>query len=707
VDNKYAHILAMDLNLVPWQVENTLKLFAAGATIPFISRYRKEATGSLDEVQITQIRDLHVRFQELDKRRESILKSISEQGKLTDELKERLNNALTLSELEDLYLPFKPRKKTRALIAREKGLEPLALMIMKQSIRDPAAEAVKFLSDAVADVDDALQGACDIIAEIINEDQNARNLVRQKFSREAAIGAKLIKGKAAEGVKYSDYFDFSEPLKKCPSHRILAMFRGEEEGFLRVSIAPETDTVLPSLEKLYIRIPGDCATQIGVAIKDSYKRLLAPSIETEFRSQAKEKADEQAIKVFADNLRQLLMSPPLGQKRVLAIDPGFRTGCKVICLDAQGNLLHNETIFPHPPVQETTMSAKKINTLVNSYKIEAIAIGNGTAGRETEDFIRKIKFEKDIKVFIVSEAGASVYSASRIARDEFPDYDVTVRGAISIGRRLMDPLAELVKIDPKSIGVGQYQHDVDQTKLKESLDQVVESCVNAVGVDLNTASMHLLTYVSGLGPQLAKNIVDYRSEQGMFTSRDELKKVHRMGPKAFEQAAGFLRINGGKNTLDNSAVHPESYYIVEKMAADLGHPVDELLKKEDLRQKIDINRYKDEKVGIPTLTDIMNELAKPGRDPRSVIKVFEFSPDVHSIEDVRTGMILPGIVTNITNFGAFVDIGVKQDGLVHISQMADRYVANPSEVVKLHQHVQVKVLEVDVARKRIQLSMKK
>lgn len=694
----------MDLNLVPWQIENTLKLLATGATIPFISRYRKEATGSLDEVQITEIRDLHTRFQELEKRRAAIIRS--EQGKLTDELNEKLNSALTLSELEDIYLPFRPKKKTRASVAKEKGLQPLADIILLQNVKDVTIEAEKYLNDKVTGVEEALQGARDIISELVNENQNVRNVVRQKFSKGATISSRLIKGKAAEGVKYSDYFDFSEPLKKSPSHRILAMFRGEEEGFLSISVEPDVDNVLPDVEKIFVKSSGECADQIKSAIKDSYKRLLAPSIETEFRSIVKEKADEQAIKVFADNLRQLLMSPPLGQKRVLAIDPGFRTGCKVICLDAQGNLLHNETIFPHPPLQETSLSAKKINTLVNSYKIEAIAIGNGTAGRETEDFIRRIKFERDIKVYIVSEAGASVYSASKTAREEFPDYDVTVRGAVSIGRRLMDPLAELVKIDPKSIGVGQYQHDVDQTKLKESLDQVVESCVNAVGVDLNTASMHLLTYVSGLGPQLAKNIVEFRAEQGKFTSRQDLKKVPRMGPKAFEQAAGFLRIREGNNPLDNSAVHPESYFVVERMAKDLGYPVTEIINDESLRQKIDINKYADDKVGIPTLTDIMTELAKPGRDPRSIIKVFEFSPEVHVIEDVKPGMLLPGIVTNITNFGAFVDIGVKQDGLVHISQMAERYISNPSEVVKLHQHVKVKVLEVDVARKRIQLSMK-
>ena len=562
------------------------------------------------------------------------------------------------------------------------------------------------VNDKVENADEALQGARDIIAEWVNEDQHSRIAVRRFFSQGAIISSKIVKGKEGEGIKYKDYFDFSEPLNRCPSHRLMAMLRGEDEGFLRLNLEPDGEKAIAALDRHFIKSEGECARHLATAIKDSYKRLLSPSIETEFRAMAKEKADEQAISVFAENLKQLLMSPPLGQKKVLAIDPGFRTGCKVICLDAQGNLLHNETIFPHPPVQETTLAAKKISTLVNSYKIEAVAIGNGTASRETETFIRKIKFDRDIKVYVVSEAGASVYSASKIARDEFPDYDVTVRGAVSIGRRLMDPLAELVKIDPKSIGVGQYQHDVDQPRLKASLDQVVENCVNAVGVDLNTASMHLLTYVSGLGPQLAKNIVEFRKDKGRFNSREELKKVPRMGPKAFEQAAGFLRIREGINPLDNSAVHPESYYIIEKMAKDLKHPVTDLLKDESLRKNIEINKYTDEKAGIPTLTDIMNELAKPGRDPRSNIKVFEFSPDIHSLEDVQPGMVLPGIVTNITNFGAFVDIGVKQDGLVHISQLADRYISNPADVVKLHQHVQVKVLEVDVSRKRIQLSMK-
>jgi len=706
MENKYVHLLAMNLNLVPWQVENTLKLFESKATIPFISRYRKEATGSLDEVQIGAIKDQYNHYEELDKRRDAIIHSVSEQGFLTDDLKEKLLQAISITELEDLYLPFKPKKKTRASIAREKGLEPLANIILKQTEKDLSGIVIKFINAAVIDEEEALQGARDIIAECINEDLNARALVRRQFSQAAVISSKMVKGKEQEGVKFLDYFDFSEPLNKCPSHRIMAMLRGEDEGFLRLNIEPEADKCTGLLERHFIKSSGDCAHQLSQAVKDSYKRLLGPSIETEYRAMAKEKADEQAIRVFAENLKQLLMSPPLGQKRVLAIDPGFRTGCKVICLDAQGNLMHNETIFPHLPQQEVALAIKKINTLVNSYKIEAIAIGNGTASRETETFIRKIKFDRDIKVFVVSEAGASIYSASKIAREEFPDYDVTVRGAVSIGRRLMDPLAELVKIDPKSIGVGQYQHDVDQNKLKGSLDQVVENCVNAVGVDLNTASMHLLTYVSGLGPQLAKNIIDYRKEQGMFKSRNELKKVPRMGPKAFEQAAGFLRIRGGGNPLDNSAVHPESYYIVQKMAQDLKHPVSDLLQDESLRQQIQIQKYTDEKAGIPTLTDIMSELAKPGRDPRSTIKIFEFSPDIHAIDDVKPGMILPGIVTNITNFGAFVDIGVKQDGLVHISQIADRFVTNPADVVKLHQHVKVTVLEVDATRKRIQLSMK-
>jgi uncharacterized protein len=704
--NKYIAPLSESLQLASWQVENTLKLLAAGATIPFISRYRKEFTGSLDELQVADIREIYHRLVELDKRRESIISSIEEQGMMTSALRLRLEQAKTLTELEDLYLPFKPRRKTRASVAREKGLEPLAVIIFKQVEKDLYQATLPFLNDQVEQSSDALQGARDIIAEWVSEDERARVLVRKSFAQGAVITSKLTKGKDAEGIKYKDYFDFSEPLNRCPSHRILAMFRGEEEGFLKVSIEPDADRTIHQLSALFIKRSGDCADQLSEAIRDSYKRLLSPSIENEFRTISKEKADEQAIRVFAENLKQLLMSPPLGQKRILAIDPGFRTGCKVVCLDAQGNLLHNETIYPHPPQLETALAIKKIGTLVNSYKIEAIAIGNGTASRETEAFIRKIRFERDCKVFVVSEAGASVYSASKVAREEFPDFDVTVRGAVSIGRRLMDPLAELVKIDPKSIGVGQYQHDVDQQKLKASLDQVVENCVNAVGVDLNTASMHLLTYVSGLGPQLARNIVEFRHKSGGFTTREDLKKVTRMGPKAFEQAAGFLRIRDGLHPLDNSAVHPESYYIVEKMAADMNQPVVALLQDEKLRSNIDIQKYIDKKAGIPTLTDIMLELSKPGRDPRSVIQVFEFAQDVRGIEDVQPGMILPGIVTNITNFGAFVDIGAKQDGLVHISQLADRFVSNPADVVKLHQHVRVKVLEVDVIRKRIQLTMK-
>lgn len=706
MDKKYVNLLAVDLNVLPWQVENTLGLFEANATIPFISRYRKEATGSLDEVQIAAIKDNYAKYEELDKRREAIIHSINEQGLMTSDLQEKLEKSVSLIELEDLYLPFRPKRKTRASVAKENGLEPLAKIIFKQQDRDIQKTVVSFINGKIENEEEAFQGARDIIAEWISEEQRARNAIRNLFSRNATISAKLVKGKELDGVKYKDYFEFSEPLNRCPSHRLLAMFRGEEEGFLRIAIEPLPGKAVEILENQFVRSSGACAGEVEKAIKDSYKRLLGPSIETEFRALSKSRADEQAIAVFADNLRQLLMSPPLGQKRVLAIDPGFKSGCKVVCLDTQGNLLHNETIFPHPPQRETSLAIKKINTLVNSYKIDAVAIGNGTASRETEDFIRKIKFERDIRVYVVSEAGASVYSASRIAREEFPQYDVTVRGAVSIGRRLMDPLAELVKIDPKSIGVGQYQHDVDQARLKASLDQVVENCVNAVGVDLNTASMHLLTYISGLGQQLARNIVEYRKDKGSFASREDLKKVPRMGPKAFEQSAGFLRIRGGVNPLDNSAVHPESYYIIEKMAASLKKPVSDLLQNDSLRKEIEIKKFTDEKMGIPTLTDIMNELEKPGRDPRSTIKLFEFAPDVHTIEDVKPGMELPGIVTNITNFGAFVDIGVKQDGLVHISQMADRYVSNPSDEVKLHQHVIVRVLEVDAARKRIQLSMK-
>ena len=706
MEKKHIELISKLLSLAPWQVENTLRLLGDGATIPFISRYRKEATGSLDEVQVTDVRDQHTRLVEMDKRRDTILKSIEEQGQLTDELKKKILEATSLTELEDLYLPYRPKKKTRASIAREKGLEPLAQIMMKQKETNITARAEEFLNDQVKTAEDALQGARDIIAEWVNENKRSRDAVRNLFTREAVISSKVTKGKEQDGIKYQDYFDFSEPLDKCPSHRLLAIFRGETEEFLKVSIEPDEQHALERLDEIFIKGFFEVSEQVRTAVKDSYKRLLGPSIETEFRHLAKEKADEEAIRVFTDNLRQLLMAPPLGQKRVLAIDPGYRTGCKIVCLDAQGNLLHNETIYPHPPQNETGKAAKKIDTLVSQYKIEAIAIGNGTASRETERFIKFLKFDRDLQVFVVNEAGASIYSASKVARDEFPSFDVTVRGAVSIGRRLMDPLAELVKIDPKSIGVGQYQHDVDQNKLKASLDQVVESCVNAVGVEVNTASKHLLTYVSGLGPQLAQNIVDHRSEKGPFKSREELKDVSRMGPKAFEQAAGFLRIRDAANPLDNSSVHPESYHIVKRMASDVKVTIQDLLKNEELRNGIDIKKYVEGNVGLPTLKDIMDELSKPGRDPRSGVKIFEFAEGIFSIDDVKPGMILPGIITNITNFGAFVDIGVKQDGLVHISQLADRFVKNPHEVVKLHQHVKVKVLEVDAARKRIQLTMK-
>jgi uncharacterized protein len=706
MESNYTDIISKELQVAGWQVKNTLKLLGEGATLPFISRYRKETTGSLDELQIAGIMDLHQKHLELDKRRGRILRSVEEQGMLTPELKERLEKASSITELEDIYLPYKPKKRTRASIARDKGLEPLAMIVMKQQERSILLKAEEFISDEVENAEAALQGARDIIAEWVNENQEARNILRRQFSAGAFIYSKIIKGKDQEGIKYRDYFESSEPLKRCPSHRLLAVFRGEEEGFLKIAIEPDEEKAISALGAVFIKGSGEASQQVERAVKDSYKRLLLPSIENEFRALSKAKADDEAIRVFAENLKQLLLAPPLGQLRVLAIDPGYRTGCKVICLDNQGNLLHNETIYPHPPQSETGTAVKKINSLVNSYKIDAIAIGNGTASRETEQFIKKIRFERDVKVFVVSEAGASVYSASKTAREEFPQYDVTVRGAISIGRRLMDPLAELVKIDPQAIGVGQYQHDVDAVKLKGGLDQVVESCVNRVGVEVNTASRHLLTYVSGLGPQLAGNIVDYRAEHGPFQSREELKKVPRMGSKAFEQSAGFLRVRNGRNPLDNSAVHPESYRVVEKMASDLGASVDQLLKEESLREKIDFKKYISDTVGLPTLLDIMEELAKPGRDPRTTIKIFEFAPDIFKIDDVKPGMILPGIVTNITNFGVFVDIGVKQDGLVHISQMADRFVSNPSEIVKLHQHVRVKVLEVDAERKRIQLTMK-
>jgi uncharacterized protein len=702
---KNIDLIAVRLGLHKWQVENTIRLLDDGATIPFISRYRKEMTGSLDEVRLMQIKDAYTRLKELDARRESVIKSIEDQEKMTPELRAKIDSALTMAELEDIYLPFRPKRRTKATIAREKGLEPLAAVIMDQKESDPESKAEEYINDDVKTVEEAIEGASDIIAEWISEDERSRRQLRKLYEKEAVVFSRVVKGKETDGIKFSDYFDWSEPLRRCPSHRLLAMRRGEEEGFLRLSISPEEKPALDILNSLFIKGRNRSSNLVAEAAKDSWKRLLSPSLETEFRNISKEKADDEAITVFADNLKQLLLASPLGEKNVLAIDPGFRTGCKVVCLDRQGNLLHNETIYPHPPQNETAISIKKILTIVNAYKIEAIAIGNGTASRETEDFIKWIKFDRDLQVFVVSEAGASVYSASKVARDEFPDYDVTVRGAVSIGRRLMDPLAELVKIDPKSIGVGQYQHDVDQQKLQATLDEVVSSCVNAVGVEVNTASSHLLNYVSGLGPQLARNIIDYRTENGPFRSRKELLNVKRMGAKAFEQSAGFLRIRNAENPLDSSAVHPETYHIVSRMSSDLHCDVKELITSEEKRNSIRLEKYITDTVGLPTLKDIMQELAKPGRDPRSKIKEFRFA-DIHTMEDLVPGMVVPGIVTNVTKFGAFVDIGIKQDGLVHISNMSNTYVADPSKIVKLHQHVMVKVLDVDIERKRIQLSMK-
>ena len=702
-------MIAAAMKLQEHRVENTLKLLQGGATIPFISRYRKEATGGMDEVQISEINDRYEKLCELAKRKETIISTIEELGKMTAELKNRIDNCWDSTELEDIYLPFKPKRKTRAEAARQKGLEPLAIILMMQRENNLMAKAAQFVKGEVKDEEDALKGARDIIAEQVNEDERARNQVRNIFTRQAIISAKVVKGKEKEedAAKYRDYFDFSEPLKRCTSHRLLAIRRGEAEGILKVTISPEEDDECTDrLERQFVRGNNECSSQVAEAVKDAYKRLLKPAIETEFSALSKEKADEEAIRVFAENLRQLLLAPPLGQKRVMGIDPGFRTGCKVVCLDAQGTLLHNEAIYPHPPKSEEALAARKIVKLVEQYKIEAIAIGNGTASRETERFVTSQRYDREVQVFVVSEDGASIYSASKTAREEFPDYDVTVRGAVSIGRRLMDPLAELVKIDAKSIGVGQYQHDVDQTKLKESLDRTVESCVNLVGVNLNTASKHLLTYVSGLGPSLAQNIVDYRTENGPFSSRKELLKVPRMGAKAFEQCAGFLRIPGANNPLDNSAVHPESYAIVEKMAKDMKCTVADLIKDKELRAKIDIKKYVTDTVGLPTLNDIMKELDKPGRDPRQQIQVFEFDKDVKTLDDLREGMELPGIVTNITNFGCFVDIGIKENGLVHISQLADKFVSDPTTVVSIHQHVRVRVLGIDHERKRVQLTMK-
>lgn len=700
--------IASELRLERQQVENTLQLLESGATIPFIARYRKELTGSLDEVMIAAIRDRYKQLSELEKRRESVIASVEEQGKMTPELLEKFRNALSLTELEDLYLPYRPKRRTRATLAIEKGLEPLAKIIMAQRPGDIEKRATEFVdrSKGVEDTEQALQGARDIIAEWINQDLRARNRLRRLFEREAVVYSKVLKGKEEEGQKYRSWFDWEEPARSIPSHRLLAILRGESEGFLKVEIQPSALKAFQILEDLFVKANNHAAEQVRAAAYDAYKRLLQPSLENEFRSVLKEKADKEAIRVFAENLRQLLMAPPLHGRNVLAIDPGFRTGCKVVCLDQHGQLLHNETIWPHPPESKVKESVQKIKYLVNAYKIGAIAIGNGTASRETEAFIRHIPFEGDIIAVVVNESGASVYSASDIAREEFPDYDVTVRGAVSIGRRLIDPLAELVKIDPKSIGVGQYQHDVDQTLLQQSLHDVVESCVNQVGVDVNTASKELLTYVSGIGPVLAKNIVEYRKKEGPFRSRQELLKVPRLGPRAFEQAAGFLRIPGAETPLDASAVHPESYHVVEAMARSLGVAVPELMKDESLRARIKIEDFITDQIGIPTLTDIMNELARPGRDPRKSFEFFEFDKNVHQIEDLRPGMVLPGIVTNITKFGVFVDIGVHNDGLVHISQLAGRYVKDPSEVVKIHQKVKVKVLEVDIPRKRISLSMR-
>lgn len=706
---QFSQMIATALKLPVHRVENTLKLLQGGATIPFISRYRKEATGGLDEVQIGDIHTRYEKLCELAKRKETVLSTIEEQGKLTDALRERITNCWDTTELEDIYLPFKPKRKTRAEVARQKGLEPLAMLLLMQRENNLSARVRPFVKGEVKDEEDALKGARDIIAEQVNEDERARNLIRNQFSRQAMISSKVVKGKEKEeaALKYRDYFDFSEPLKKCTSHRLLAIRRGEAEGILKVSITPDDETACTErLERQYVHGNGECSAQVAEAVNDAYKRLLKPAIETEFSALSKEKADEEAIRVFAENLRQLLLAPPLGQKRTMGIDPGYRTGCKVVCLDAQGNLLHNEAIYPHPPKSETALAGRKLVKLVEQYKIEAIAIGNGTASRETERFVTSQRYDLEVQVFVVSEDGASIYSASKIAREEFPEYDVTVRGAVSIGRRLMDPLAELVKIDAKSIGVGQYQHDVDQTKLKASLDQTVESCVNLVGVNVNTASKHLLTYVSGLGPTLAQNIVNYRAENGAFHSRKELLKVPRMGAKAFEQCAGFLRIPHADNPLDNSAVHPESYAIVEKMAKDLKCSVADLIKNKDLRSQIDIKNYVTDTVGLPTLTDIMQELDKPGRDPRQKIQVFEFDKNVQTIDDLREGMELPGIINNITNFGCFVDIGIKENGLVHISQLADKFVSDPTTVVSMHQHVRVRVLSIDHERKRIQLTMK-
>lgn len=706
--NPFSKMIAAALALSEKAVENTLELLEEGCTIPFISRYRKEKTGNMDEVKIEAVAQANEKYKEMAKRKETILKTIGDQGKLSAELQQRIDNCWDATELEDIYLPFKPKRRTRAQVAREQGLEPLAQLLLLQRERNPEQAARKFVGDKVSDVEAALQGAKDIIAETVSENEQSRNQIRGEFRRGAIITSKVVAKKKDEedAQRFSDYFDFSEPLKRCSSHRLLAMRRGEAAGFLRVSISADEETCITKLKRHYVHGFGECQALVGEAVDDAFKRLLKPSIETEFAAQSKQKADEEAIVVFAENLRQLLLAAPLGQKRVMAVDPGFANGCKTACLASIGNLVHHEIVYPHPPRSKRMEATAAMKRMVRQYQVEAMAVGNGTASRETSEWLNEIDFEHPVDVYVVSEDGASIYSASKIAREEFPDEDVTVRGAVSIGRRLMDPLAELVKIDPKSIGVGQYQHDVDQSQLKKSLDSVVMSCVNSVGVNLNTASQHLLTYVSGLGPTLAKNIVEYRRENGAFSSRSQLKKVPRLGPSAYEQCAGFLRIPGARNPLDNSAVHPERYSLVETMAKDQGVTVKQLVEDKALQKKIDIRKYVSGEVGMPTLTDIMAELDKPGLDPRGEVEKFEFDASIKTIEDLQVGMVVPGIVTNITKFGAFVDIGVHNDGLVHVSQMANRYVSDPSEVVKLHEHVMVRVTEVDLKRKRIALSMK-
>lgn len=699
-------LIAKNCGIENWQAENTLKLIEEGATVPFISRYRKERTGNLDEVQIGAVADALDKIKALKERKEAIIKNIEKQGKLTDELKARVSKSWDPVEVEDIYAPFKRKTKTRAESAREAGLEPLAKMIMSQGNGNVESMAQRFVKGKVKSTDDAIKGAKDIIAEWVSESEAAKKTIRGIFAREAVIESKVIKGKEEEGEKYKDYFKRSEPLKRCSSHRLLAMRRGESEKILNVSISADKEVCIDRLCRIFVRGDNESAGEVEDAVEDSYKRLISTSIETEFANASKEKADQEAIKVFSENLRQLLLAPPLGQKRVMGIDPGFRTGCKVVCIDAQGNLLHNETIYPHAPHNKEAQARRSVQKMVEAYNIEAIAIGNGTASRETEHFIANTRYDREVKVFVVSENGASIYSASKVAREEFPDYDVTVRGAVSIARRLMDPLAELVKIDPKSIGVGQYQHDVDQNSLKKALDAVVESCVNSVGVDVNTASRHLLMYVSGLGEQTAQNIVDYRAQNGPFKNRKELLKVSNIGNKTFEQCAGFLRIRNGENPLDNTAVHPESYDIVTKMAKDNGESVEQFIADKNARQSINLDKYVTEKTGLPTLKDIMQELDKPGRDPRKGVKVFSFNENVKTMDDLQTGMLLPGIVTNITNFGAFVDVGIKENGLVHISQMSDEFVNDPNHVVRLQQQVIVKVIGIDKERKRVQLSLK-